>query len=619
MTLKRVPSLCTVNSMHDPEACIQGNILQPIISMNNHRSDAGRYNPMIKELFAPPALRPNILAGLTVGIVALPLSMALAIASGVPPQHGLYTAIIAGIVIALSGGSRVNISGPTAAFVVILLPIVQQFGLGGLLISGLMAGIILIAMGLFRLGTLIELVPYPVTVGFTSGIAVVIATTQIGDFLGLEVAKSGHSYLEKLQAIIHALPGIQAPELSIALITLAILLNWQKLGTRIPSHLAALTIGTLLAWLGVQFIDGFTVSTVASEFHYSFSTFTEAAPNGMEITGNGIPPLAPQFLWPWEQPDAQGSPIGLSLHLISTLFGAAIAIALLGAIESLLCAVVSDSMAGTRTDPNRELIGQGIGNLIVPFFGGIPATAAIARTATNVRSGGTTPLSSIIHALFILLAMLAIAPLLGLIPMASMAALLMVVAWNMSEAGHFLNMLRVAPRHDILVLLTCFSLTVLIDMEVAVAAGMGLAGFLFIKRMTELTGVKLINPAAQHGDIEVPEEVMVYDINGPMFFGAAQNALKTLLSIRKEIRVVIIDMNDVPMIDMTAMVAMQSIIKNLAGKGIALIFCGMADEIADKLKRAEILKLGNIRLKSSLSESLEEANCLMAESPKDES
>lgn len=567
---------------------------------------------MLKDLFATGSLRPNILAGLTVGIVALPLSMALAIASGVPPQHGLYTAIIAGIVIALSGGSRVNISGPTAAFVVILLPIVQQFGLGGLLISGLMAGLILIAMGAFRLGTLIELVPYPVTVGFTSGIAVVIATTQIPDFLGLDVQQHGHTYIDRLQGIVHALPGFRLQELAIAAVTLGVLLGWNRigwlgLGARIPSHLAALLTGTLLAWLGSHFIDGFSVATIASEFEYSFTDSL-----GAMISGHGIPPLAPQFSWPWEQPDAQGHPIGLSMSLISTLFGAAIAIALLGAIESLLCAVVSDSMAGTRTDPNRELIGQGIGNLVVPFFGGIPATAAIARTATNVRTGATNPLSSVIHALFMLAAILLLAPLLGLIPMASMAALLMMVAWNMSEAKHFVNMLRVAPRHDILVLLTCFLLTVLIDMQVAVAAGMGLAGFLFIKRMTELSGVKLINPESRHEGLQVPREVMIYDINGPMFFGAAQNALKTLLSIRKEIRVVIIDLSDVPMIDMTAMVALQSIIRNLASRKIALVFCGMEADVRVKLRRAEILKLGNIHMKRTLQASVNMADELLA-------
>ncbi len=556
----------------------------------------------------PQQLRANILAGLTVGIVALPLSMALAIASDVAPQHGLYTAIVAGIVIALTGGSRVNISGPTAAFVVILLPIVQQFGLGGLLISGLMAGVILICMGLLRLGTLIELVPYPVTVGFTSGIAVVIATTQIGDFLGLELTTSGHGYIDKLQHIIQALPSVQWSEVGIAMTTLGVMLGWNRLDTRIPAHLAALLCGTLLAVAGSALIDGFSVSTLASEFHYDFSLA-----DGLHLSGNGIPPQAPQFIWPWQQVDAAGAPIGLSWHLLSTLFGAAVAIALLGAIESLLCAVVADSMAGTRTDPNRELVGQGIGNLIVPFFGGIPATAAIARTATNIRSGATSPLSSVVHALFILLAILLLAPWLGYIPMASMAALLMVVAWNMSEARHFAHMLKVAPRHDILVLLTCFTLTVLVDMEVAIAAGMGLAGFLFIKRMTELTGVTLINPASRHDHADTPSEVMVYDINGPMFFGAAQNALKTLLGIRKEIRIVIIDMHDVPMIDMTAIVAMQSIINNLNTKGINLIFCGMADEVEEKLRHAGVLAADSIRLEVSLDGSLQLARQILAD------
>jgi len=553
-------------------------------------------------------LQANILAGLTVGIVALPLSMALSIASGVAPQHGLYTAIIAGIVIALAGGSRVNISGPTATFVVILLPIVQQFGLGGLLISGLMAGIILIVMGLFRLGTLIELVPYPVTVGFTSGIAVVIATTQIPDFLGLDVTVSGHGYIHKVQAIIQALPTIKWPEVSIALVTLGIMLGWSRLNSRIPAHLAALLCGTLLAVLADTWIDGVSVHTLASEFHYSFSLA-----DGLQIKGDGIPPIAPQFVWPWQQPDSTGQPVGLSLQMLSTLFGAATAIALLGAIESLLCAVVADSMAGTRTDPNRELIGQGIGNVIVPFFGGIPATAAIARTATNIRSGATSPLSSVVHALFILLAILLLAPWLGYIPMSAMAALLMVVAWNMSEARHFMHMLKVAPRHDILVLLTCFSLTVLIDMEVAIAAGMALAGFLFIKRMTELTGVKLIGAGQKHSGLEVPREIMIYDINGPMFFGAAQNALKTLLGIRREIRVVIIDMSDVPMIDMTAMVAMQSIINNLSAKGIALIFCGMADDVRAKLERVGILGSAQFACEKSLPDSLTTARAWLGE------
>lgn len=533
--------------------------------------------------------------------MALPLSMALAIASGVPPQHGLYTAIIAGIVIAISGSSRVNITGPTAAFVVILLPIVEQYGLGGLLISGFMAGVILVLMGLFRLGTLIELVPYPVTVGFTSGIAVVIATTQLKDFFGLTVTESGHSFIERASAIVQAMPGLRWQELLIAVVTLAVLLGWNRLNSRIPAHLVALLTGALLAWAGTQMVEGFSVATIASAFHYSIDG----------VIGNGIPQLLPQFLWPWQQPDVNGHAIGISWQLITQLGGAAIAIALLGAIESLLCAVVSDSMAGTSTDPNRELIGQGIGNMVVPFFGGIPATSAIARTATNVRAGGTSPLSSIVHALVILLAVLLLAPLLGHVPMAAMAALLMVVAWNMSEARHFLNILNVAPRHDILVLLTCFFLTVLIDMEVAVAAGMALASVLFIKRMIELTGVKLINPGHEHADADLPNEVMIYDINGPMFFGAAQSALKTVVSIRSEVKVVILDLSDVPMIDMTAMVAMQSIVNTLSARGVALIFCGVQAEVRQQLKQSGMLNEHFVSFKQSREESVAMARSLL--------
>ena len=560
---------------------------------------------VLKEIFNPTSIRPNLLAGLTVGIVALPLSMALAIASGVPPQHGLYTAIIAGIVIALTGSSRVNIAGPTAAFVVILLPIVEQYGLGGLLISGLMAGVILIVLGLLRLGTLIELVPYPVTIGFPSGIAVVIATTQLKDFFGLSVEASGHSFVERVGAIVQAMPGFHWAELLVALVTLSTLLAWNRLGSRIPSHLVALFIGTMVALLGSQFIAGFSVTTIASAFEYTL----DGEP------GYGIPPLLPQLMLPWQQPGADGAPIGLSWEMISSLFGAAVAIAMLGAIESLLCAVVSDSMAGTRTDPNRELIGQGIGNIVVPFFGGIPATSAIARSATNVRAGGSTPLASIVHALVILLAILVAAPLLGYIPMAAMAALLMVVAWNMSEARHFLHILKVAPRHDIMVLLTCFSLTVLIDMQVAVAAGMALASMLFIKRMIELTGVKLVNAHQDHVGLDVPNEIMIYDINGPMFFGAAHNALKTLLSIRKDVKVVILDLTDVPMIDMTAMVAMQSIVHNLRRQGVGLVFCGVGAEIRLKLKHADILKGQNIYLKRTIHDSVAAARGMLGGLP----
>ena len=347
--------------------------------------------------------------------------MALAIASGVPPQHGLYTAIIAGIFIALTGGSKVNISGPTAAFVVVLLPIVQEFGLGGLLLSGFMAGIVLVLMGIGKLGKLIEIVPYPVTVGFTAGIGVVIATFQIKDFLGLDIASMDGHYFDKLAVIVQALPTISWQESLISSLTLATLLIWPRVHSKIPGHLVALFIGSITAWLLGHFAHDFSVATIGSRFHYEVSG----------ITGNGIPAVLPSFEWPWNLPGPDGNPIGLGFELIRQLFPAAITIAILGSLESLLCAVVADGMSGKRHDPNDELIGQGIGNMIAPLFGGIPATAAIARTAANIKTGGSMPLSSVIHSLFILVSILALSPLLSYIPMASMAALLLMVAWNM--------------------------------------------------------------------------------------------------------------------------------------------------------------------------------------------
>jgi sulfate permease, SulP family len=522
--------------------------------------------------------------------------MALAIASGVAPQYGLYTAIVGGIVIALTGGSRINISGPTAAFVVILLPIVHNYGLGGLLISGLLAGIILLAMGLARLGSLIEMVPYPVTVGFTAGIAVVIGTFQVPNLLGLHLVHPGVHYLDRLMAIIRALPGTQWDELFISAVTLATLILWPKLKTRVPGHLAALVLGTGTAWIGHQLFAGFDVATIGSSFHYHVDG----------LSGDGIPPVPLTFVWPWALPDAHGHAIGISPALIYSLMGSAFAIAMLGAIESLLCTVVADGMTGRATDPNRELIGQGIGNILVPFFGGIPATAAIARTVTNIGAGGSAPLSSVVHSLFVLAAIVLIAPLLAYIPMASMGAILLIVAWNMSEAKHFMHILKAAPRNDVLVLLTCFGLTVLINMEIAVAAGMALAAMLFIKRMVELTEVQLIGSTEAREYPAHPSHIAIYDINGAMFFGAAQRALKNILNLRQDIRVVILDMSDVPMMDMTGIVALSSITENLARKRTLLIINGLRPHIVDKLKRAGIAQVpGRIAFAPSIDASLQ--------------
>jgi len=520
--------------------------------------------------------RGDLTAGITVGIVALPLSMALAIATGVPPQHGLYTAIIAGIAIALCGGSRLNVSGPTAAFVVILQPIVHQHGVAGLLLAGFLAGLILIALGLAKLGRLIALVPYPVTVGFTAGIGVVIATLQIKDLLGLPLAALEGEYWHKVMLLFKALPQLRWQDALIGFVTLAVLIAWPRLKTKIPQHLVALLIGTLLAMGLALVVPGFAVDTIGSRFHYEIDGFI----------GSGIPPLPPHWQLPWTQPGPGGAPLVLSWALLQSLLQPAFAIAMLGALESLLCAVVADGMTGTRHDPNRELIGQGVGNLLVPFFGGIPATAAIARTATNVRSGGRTPLAPIIHGLFILLALLVLAPLLGYIPMASMAALLLIVAWNMSDAAHFMHILRAAPRGDIAVLLCCFVLTVLLDMTVAVTVGIVLAAVLFIRRMIDLTGTQLVVAPAHPHLQNLPPSIAVYDIDGPLFFGAAQKALNALTNIRQEIEVVILDMSDVTMMDLTAMVALESLLDDLHKKNVAIVINQLAPRMLLKMRRA---------------------------------
>ncbi len=545
-------------------------------------------------------IQANVLAGLTVGVIALPLSMALAIASGVPPQHGLYTAIVAGIIIALTGGSKVNISGPTAAFVVILLPIVKEFGLGGLLISGMMAGLILILMGVGKLGKLIEIVPYPVTVGFTAGIGVVIATFQIKDFLGLSgVSLDGH-YLDKLSAIVNAFPSIDWKETLIGVVTMAVLLVWPKIRSKIPGHLIALLAGSVLAWMLSLYIPGFSIATIGSHFSYEI--------NGQ--TGSGIPPSLPAFSWPWHLPGADGTPIGISFELVKKLLPSAITIAILGSLESLLCAVVADGMSGKKHNPNDELIGQGIGNIISPLFGGLPATAAIARTAANIKSGGSLPLASVVHSLFIVVSILLLAPLLSYIPMASMAALLLLVAWNMSDARHFIRTTKIAPRDDVVVLILCFSLTVLFDMTVAVAVGMGLAAMLFIRRSISLTQASMVE--GDHAQYDLPEHTVVYDINGPLFFGSAQKAVRTIAAVSPDVRVVILDMTEVTLLDMSAIVAMESIAKDLQNRDIGLVISNLHPRMIIKLRRAGFRKRsGKIDFSGSLDDSFEAARKML--------
>lgn len=528
------------------------------------------------------SLPANLLSGLTVGVVALPLSMGLAIASGVAPQHGLYTAIIGGLLIAVLGGSRVNISGPTAAFVVVLLPVVQQYGLGGLLVSGALAGLMMIAFGLMRLGRLIQLIPYPVVVGFTAGIGTVIATLQLADFFGLQPHGDAVHFLGKLGNMLLALPSARWAEFLVGASTLAVLLLWKRRQSRVPSYLVALLAGSALGGV-FNYVDLLpAVDTIASRFSFEL--------DGQLL--HGIPALAPQFVLPWNLPGPDGEPLGLSFTLLRALLGAAFAIALLGALESLLCAVVADGMTGRQHDPDSELIGQGVGNIAVAFFGGIPATAAIARTATNVRSGGSTPVAAIVHSVFVLVAMLLAAPLLSLIPMAAMAAVLLVVAWNMSEAEHALRIVRTAPRSDMAVLLTCFSLTVLIDMQVAVVAGVALASLLFMRRMTELTATAVVDHRRHVHDEAHVKGVVVYDLDGPLFFGAAHKALKIIAAVDREVHTVVLDLADVNVLDTTAMMNLESIARDLAKRRTRIFLVHVKAQLAEKMQRYGLLKAG---------------------------
>jgi SulP family sulfate permease len=522
----------------------------------------------LREGYGSAQLRGDAFAGAVVGVVALPLSMALAIASGVPPQHGLYTAIVAGGVVALLGGSRVQVSGPTAAFVVVLVPIAARQGLGGLLVATLLAGVMLFGMGAAGMGRLIEFVPYPVTTGFTAGIAVVIGTLQIKDLLGLSVERMPEHYLERLHALLAALPSARLPDLAIGLLTLAVLLLWPRLSRRMPAPLVALALAAAVAAALAAALPGFAVATIDSRF-------------------GGIPRQAPLPLLPWRLPGADGQPLTLSWELIRELVPPAFAIAVLGAIESLLSAVVSDGMTGGRHDPDAELMAQGIGNVVAPFFGGIAATGAIARTATGVRSGARSPLAAFLHAAFVLLAVLLLAPLLGTLPMAALAGLLLVVAWNMSEAKHFGHLLRVAPRSDVAVLLVCFYLTILFDMVVSVTAGILLAALLFMRRMAEVSGVTLV--AEGHPDLDepLPRGVVLYDIAGPLFFGAAQKAMSTLRAVeRRGVRVVVLDLEHVPAMDATGIVGLESLVARLNEAGTKVIMVGVQGQPLRALARA---------------------------------
>jgi len=442
-----------------------------------------------------------------------------------------------------------------------------------------MAGAILIILGLLRAGRLIEFVPYPVTLGFTAGIGIVIATLQLKDLLGLSLASQPSHYVEQLGLLLHALPSARLGDSLVALACLAVLILWPRWVPQVPGHLAALALGALLG-LALEHA-GLPVATLGERFSYHLDG----------VDHPGIPPLLPSFAWPWQLPGADGQPLALSFELFRQLLAPAFAIAMLGAIESLLCAVVADGMTGSKHDPNAELVGQGIGNLVAPLFGGITATAALARSAANVRAGAFSPLSAIIHAGVVLVAILYLAPLFSYLPMAALAALLLLVAWNMSEARHVRHTLRIAPRSDVLVLLTCLSLTVLFDMVLAVGVGLLLAAGLFIKRMSDLTDTAEL-PRRQHQALtDLPGHVLAYAIRGPLFFGAAEKALSVLRRLTPDVQVVIVDISAVPLLDMTALAALDSVLRDYRAQGIGLVLSGATAQVRLQLRHAGIQRV----------------------------
>ncbi|PKI07132.1 C4-dicarboxylic acid transporter DauA, partial [Shewanella sp. 11B5] len=438
------------------------------------------------------AFTKDLLAGLTVGIIAIPLAMALAIAIGVAPQYGLYTAIIGGFIIPLTGGSRYSVSGPTAAFVVILYPIVHQYGLSGLLLASMLSGLMLIIMALFRLGRYIQYIPESVTLGFTGGIAVVIAVLQVKDFFGLTITEMPESFVGKVATLVQEIPSFSGPTLLVGLSTLVVFILWPKLKLAVPAHLPAVVAASIVALM--LNLQGFDVATIGSTFSFTLADGS---------IGAGIPSMLPDFEWPWLRAQTGEVPLVLTWQLASDLLSAAFAIAMLGAIESLLCAVVLDGMSGKKHSANSELLGQGIGNIIAPFFGGITATAAIARSAANYKSGAVSPIAAMIHALVVLVSLLSLSTVLAYIPMAGMSALLIMVAWNMSEAPKIVHLVKKAPASEILVLMVCLLLTIFFDMVIAISAGIILASLLFMKQVADMTKVQDISEQKKHIHVEL--------------------------------------------------------------------------------------------------------------------
>jgi SulP family sulfate permease len=503
--------------------------------------------------------------------------MALAIASGVAPQYGLYTAIIGGFVIALTGGSRFSISGPTAAFVVILFPIAQLYGLAGLLLATILSGLILIAMAYARLGRFIEYIPESVTPGFTGGIAIVIATLQLKDFFGLSFQTLPEHYVDKVWLLFTSIDQFDSASVLVALATLGIMLYWPRLKTAIPPHLPAVVLASVFSVFLANM--GYDVDTIGSRFTYFMSDGS---------TGMGIPPYLPDFAWPWQQPGPDGQPFEFTWSLAVSLLPSAFAIAMLAAIESLLCAVVLDGMTGKRHSANSELLGQGLGNIIAPFFGGITATAAIARSAANLKAGAESPVAAMIHALVVLLGLVVLAPLLAYLPMPAMAALLIVVAWNMSEAPKSLHLVKHAPASDIAVLITCLLLTVFFDMVIAITVGVLLAFVLFVNEMASMTRITDITGNKKLVVAHLPDRWAVLKINGPLFFAAADRAFGEISASMSALDGVILYMDGVTLLDAGGVAAMNKLVTYCARKGKQLIIADLQFQPLKTLARAKV-------------------------------
>lgn len=504
---------------------------------------------------------PNIVSGLIVGVVALPLAMAFAIASGVKPEQGLYTAIISAFIVGIFGGSRVQIAGPTGAFIVILASITAQYGIDGLQIATLFAGFILLFMGIIKLGNVIKFIPDPVIVGFTSGIGVIIFVGELRDFFGLSIniPLNAHFHL-KLFALIKAFPSFDLVTTSLALLSLFLVVFSSKILKRIPGPLVAMVVATALQ-AAFQFK---TVATIGSTF-------------------GGISPVLPQFHLP-----------SIQLAYALNLIGPAFTIALLGAIESLLSATAADGMAKTRHYSNQELIGQGLANIFSPLFGGFAATGAIARTATNIRNGGNSPIAAIVHSNFLILVILFLSPLARDIPLCTLAAILFVVAYNMSDIPHFIHMTKHAPRYDLLVLFTTFFLTIFTNLVVAVNIGVILAMLLFVRRMSQFVTIEKQDHEILNGELakglSLPKETIVYAIQGPFFFGVAEKIEHAFAVTHSDPKNIIFRLKNVPFMDITGLQTFSEVIEEFHKRGVIVYICEANPKVTRKLEKMGILR-----------------------------